>query len=34
MPLDVRAIAIGSSTGGVEALQVLLRDFPKIVRRR
>jgi two-component system, chemotaxis family, protein-glutamate methylesterase/glutaminase len=25
---DVRAIAIGSSTGGVEALQVLLRDFP------
>ena len=28
LPLDVRAIAIGSSTGGVEALQVLLRDFP------
>lgn len=25
---DVRAIAIGSSTGGVEALQQLLRDFP------
>jgi len=29
MPLDVRAIAIGSSTGGVEALQILLRDFPE-----
>jgi two-component system chemotaxis response regulator CheB len=28
LPLDVPAIAIGSSTGGVEALQVLLRDFP------
>lgn len=27
-PRDVRVIAIGSSTGGVEALQVLLRDFP------
>ena len=25
---DVGCIAIGSSTGGVEALQVLLRDFP------
>jgi two-component system chemotaxis response regulator CheB len=25
---DTRLIAIGSSTGGVEALQVLLRDFP------
>lgn len=28
LPSDVRAIAIGSSTGGVEALQILLRDFP------
>lgn len=26
---DTRLIAIGSSTGGVEALQVLLRDFPR-----
>lgn len=26
---DVRAIAIGSSTGGVEALQQLLRQFPE-----
>jgi len=26
---DTRLIAIGSSTGGVEALQVLLRDFPE-----
>lgn len=26
---DARLIAIGSSTGGVEALQVLLRDFPQ-----
>lgn len=26
---DARLIAIGSSTGGVEALQVLLRDFPR-----
>ncbi|GAA4762895.1 chemotaxis response regulator protein-glutamate methylesterase [Stakelama sediminis] len=25
---DTRLIAIGSSTGGVEALQILLRDFP------
>lgn len=25
---DIRLIAIGSSTGGVEALQILLRDFP------
>ncbi|MFC3100681.1 chemotaxis response regulator protein-glutamate methylesterase [Altererythrobacter lauratis] len=28
VPFNVRAIAIGSSTGGVEALQILLRDFP------
>lgn len=27
-PHDVRLIAVGSSTGGVDALQVLLRDFP------
>lgn len=26
---DTRLIAVGSSTGGVEALQVLLRDFPR-----
>ncbi|KHK93107.1 protein-glutamate methylesterase/protein-glutamine glutaminase [Novosphingobium malaysiense] len=26
---DTRLIAIGSSTGGVEALQVLLREFPR-----
>ncbi|CDO36994.1 MULTISPECIES: protein-glutamate methylesterase/protein-glutamine glutaminase [Novosphingobium] len=26
---DARLIAVGSSTGGVEALQVLLRDFPE-----
>lgn len=26
---DVCALAIGSSTGGVEALQILLRDFPE-----
>lgn len=26
---DARLIAIGSSTGGVEALQVLLREFPR-----
>lgn len=26
---DIRLIAIGSSTGGVEALQILLRDFPE-----
>ncbi|GFM30043.1 chemotaxis response regulator protein-glutamate methylesterase [Novosphingobium sp. PY1] len=26
---DARLIAVGSSTGGVEALQVLLRDFPQ-----
>lgn len=26
---DTRLIAIGSSTGGVEALQVLLKDFPE-----
>lgn len=26
---DTRLIAIGSSTGGVEALQVVLREFPK-----
>ncbi|NBW74937.1 MAG: chemotaxis response regulator protein-glutamate methylesterase [Sphingomonadaceae bacterium] len=25
---DTRLIAVGSSTGGVEALQILLRDFP------
>ncbi len=29
VPFDVQAIAIGSSTGGVEALQILLQDFPK-----
>lgn len=29
LPGDVRALAIGSSTGGVEALQILLRDFPE-----
>lgn len=29
MRRDTRLIAIGSSTGGVEALQVLLREFPK-----
>ncbi len=28
LPSDARAIAIGSSTGGVEALQILLRDCP------
>lgn len=28
-PTDARLIAIGSSTGGVEALQVLLKDFPE-----
>ncbi|GGZ09874.1 protein-glutamate methylesterase/protein-glutamine glutaminase [Novosphingobium colocasiae] len=28
MKRDTRLIAIGSSTGGVEALQVLLREFP------
>lgn len=27
-PQETRLIAIGSSTGGVEALQVLLKDFP------
>lgn len=29
IPADTGLIAIGSSTGGVEALQVLLRDFPE-----
>lgn len=29
MRRDTRLIAIGSSTGGVEALQVLLREFPQ-----
>jgi two-component system chemotaxis response regulator CheB len=29
-----RLIAIGSSTGGVEALQTLLGDFPSIARPR
>ena len=28
-PTETRLIAIGSSTGGVEALQVLLKDFPE-----